>query len=196
MYPFFSHITRVPVPLIALPLAAAAAVAAAAPLLSPENEKDLLAAIELTPAAVARYPGLAPVRDAVSGKNYATARAALAAHLRNRNQPPHNLKTWRFTPRADPTLPPPPAEAAASHYPKTIADAALEGRVFGGMVELEATFPGNRIDWKHDETRARAARGIPTAYNPEWQWQLNRMAFWNDLAAAYRATADERYARA
>jgi len=34
------------------------------------------------------------------------------------------------------------------------------------------------------------------ARNDEWQWQLNRMSFWSDLATAYRATGDERYANA
>lgn len=33
-------------------------------------------------------------------------------------------------------------------------------------------------------------------FNPEWTWQLNRMSFWEDLAKAYLATRNEKYAQA
>lgn len=74
----------------------------------------------------------------------------------------------------------------------TIANDAVMGRVQGGLVPLKYTFAGNDIDWHFNATDWVA--GHP--HNDEWQWQLNRMAFWSDLAHAYRATGDERYAQA
>lgn len=149
-------------------------------LLTREKQQVLLAALD--PA----WPGLAPVRAAASQNDYAAACRELAQYLRTRT-----LQTWRITPHRAPF-----PDAAATHYNTARAEAAASGRVVGGLVEIEASFPDNRIDWLHNETRLRSGRGEDVPFNPEWQWQLCRMSFWSDLAAAYRASGDERYARA
>ena len=68
------------------------------------------------------------------------------------------------------------------------ADRAAAGEVM--VVNVPWSFPSNRIDWLFNPTKGRGA------FNPEWTWQLNRMPFWLALAAAYRKTGDEKYARA
>lgn len=68
------------------------------------------------------------------------------------------------------------------------ADRAAEGLV--EVVGIKWAFPDNRIGWTFNPTLENGP------YNPEWTWQLNRMYFWSRLAAAYRETGDEKYARA
>lgn len=181
--------TRVPLLLPALLTLLAPAFAATAPdsatLFSEKKQQELFDALDLS------QPGLQPVREALVSGDSSAARQRLATWLRSRNQPPLALVTWRFTPHRAPA-----PDATGIRYNAARADAAAQGRVVGGLVELEAVFPDNRIDWFHDETKARASRGESVAHNAEWQWQLNRMAFWGDLAGAYRISGDERYARA
>ncbi len=69
-----------------------------------------------------------------------------------------------------------------------LADRAVDGRV--EVVGVEWAFPSKRIDWTFNPTNNSGP------FNPEWTWQLNRMSFWRALADAYRATGDEKYARA
>ncbi|EIP98319.1 Heparinase II/III-like protein [Opitutaceae bacterium TAV1] len=164
----------------AAPAATEAVADAKTPLLTEEKQQALFAALD--PA----WPALAPVHAAVTEKNYETARRELAGYLRTRT-----LRTWQIVPHRAPY-----PDAASVRYHAARANAAAEGRVVGGLVALEANFPGNRIDWLRNETRVRAEHGEAVPFNPEWQWQLCRMAFWGDLASAYRATGDERYARA
>ena len=79
------------------------------------------------------------------------------------------------------------AEIAAGEVSKTAVRAAT-GTVT--VVNIPWSFPSNRIDWLFNPTAKKGP------FNPEWTWQLNRMFFWEDLAKAYRATKDEKYARA
>lgn len=81
-----------------------------------------------------------------------------------------------------------PRGNAAATSPSVTAERAATGTVT--VVNVPWTFPGNRIDWLFNPTAKQGA------FNPEWTWQLNRMYFWSDLAAAYRATGDARFARA
>ena len=53
-------------------------------------------------------------------------------------------------------------------------------------------FPNGKIDWFYNATSKKPN----TVYNREWQWQLNRMFFWPEMAAAYTATGDEKYPKA
>lgn len=65
------------------------------------------------------------------------------------------------------------------------ADAILEQR-YGGVYGIEHQFDGE-IDWLHDPSEGRTG---------EWLWQFNRHLHWLNLADAYRATGDPRYAQA
>jgi hypothetical protein len=77
-------------------------------------------------------------------------------------------------------------------YNRAVADAAVQGKVQGGLVPLVYAFPGGKVDWHYNATNHTQGQ----APNDEWQWQLNRMEFWNDMAGAYAATGDERYPKA
>lgn len=137
------------------------------------QRREFFAALDLD------QPGLDPVRQAVRSGDLPAAQSAFATWLRERR-----ITTWRFDPRSA-SVP-----DAALRFDRQAAADAVRGRIV--VVEIAHDFPGNDIDWHHNPTRN--APGI--AYNPEWQWQLCRMTFWHDLAAAWRATGDERYARA
>ena len=69
-----------------------------------------------------------------------------------------------------------------------IAEKAVQDYVT--VVNFPYQFPDGKIDFLYDPTL------FSTAYNPEWQWQLNRMRFWNDMALAYHNTQDEKFAAA
>lgn len=73
-------------------------------------------------------------------------------------------------------------------YDRETAENAAQGNIT--VVNIPHRFPEGRIDFLYDPTRATGV------YNPEWQWQLNRMYFWNDLALAYLHNGDERFAAA
>jgi len=66
-------------------------------------------------------------------------------------------------------------------------------RIVVGEMEQQAidhTFDGGDIDWFYNPTQVRD----DLAVNNEWQWQLNRMGFWEVLGEAYLATGHEVYA--
>ena len=73
-------------------------------------------------------------------------------------------------------------------YDKETAVRAAKGDIT--VVNLSYAFPGGEIDYLYDPTKST---GI---YNPEWQWQINRMYFWNDMALAYLRDRDEKLAAA
>ncbi|MBR7105190.1 MAG: alginate lyase family protein [Lentisphaeria bacterium] len=50
------------------------------------------------------------------------------------------------------------------------------------------TFPNKKIDWHFNMTA-----GIPGMLDDEWQWQLNRMHWFNDMAGMYLKTKDPAY---
>ncbi|MBE6364072.1 MAG: hypothetical protein E7054_10515 [Lentisphaerae bacterium] len=50
-------------------------------------------------------------------------------------------------------------------------------------------FPNQKIDWFYNKTKE-----IPGMTDYEWQWQLNRMRWFKEMAAAYRQTGDKRWA--
>ncbi|HNT88926.1 MAG TPA: alginate lyase family protein, partial [Candidatus Hydrogenedentes bacterium] len=120
--------------------------------------------------------GMEQVRAAAEAGDHAVARRALAEYMRTRR-----AKTWFFSPHdADRQV----------RYNKDRADKAVEGEVEVSRVTHQ--FPGGKMDWAFNATDKRK----DMAYNPEWQWQLGRMAFWSDLGDAYWATGDEKYAKA
>ncbi|MBE6607461.1 MAG: hypothetical protein E7633_02740 [Ruminococcaceae bacterium] len=68
---------------------------------------------------------------------------------------------------------------------------AVENTLVGTftVVNIDWTFPEGKVDFLFDPTN------ILKPINHEWLWQFNRHAYWNDLARAYTATCDEKYAR-
>ena len=75
-----------------------------------------------------------------------------------------------------------------SPFNMEVAEDAVKGKIT--VVNYTYQFPGGKINFLHDPTRASGV------YNPEWQWQLNRMYFWDDMALAYLKTGDEKFAKA
>ena len=136
-----------------------------------DREKEVFDALNLS------FPGLEKIQKAVAGGDYDAATRELAVYYRSRTKP-----AWRVTPAPD----------QKPRFNKEKADAAAEGRLVGGLVDLEYAFPEGKVNWLFNATQ-----DVPgVAFNHEWQWQLNRLAFWSDLGKAYLATGDEKYARA
>ncbi len=141
-------------------------------LLTTDQMKDLLDSLDLS------LPGLAAVQAAANKGDLAAAQHELAQYFRNRTNVP-----WSFDPHhPDRTTP----------FNKQVADDAVNGRVCGGLIPVWANFPNGKIDWLYNETFHQPG----VARNGGWQGQLCRMNFWIDMAAAYRATGDEKYAKA
>ena len=103
--------------------------------------------------------------DALKRGDRAAALRLVAAHYRQR---PANAYLVKL---------------AAQKYDAERARRAVLGDVT--IVNIPHRFPDGRIDFLFDATAANPPR------NNEWLWQLNRMWFWNDMAAAYRQTGDE-----
>jgi Heparinase II/III N-terminus/Heparinase II/III-like protein len=141
-------------------------------ILTEQGQIDVFNALDLT------RPELAPVAAAWKQHDIALAQKKLAQYFRTRTS-----VGWKTE-----TANPPPL----SPQSRAIADAAVEGKLQGGFDPLVYSFPGGKIDWHFNPTYHMPGQSP----NNEWQWQLNRMYFWSDLAAAYRATGDERYAAA
>ena len=120
------------------------------------------------------YPGLEAVKVAVNSGDIPGAIAAMATYYRARTSVPwtfdHHDKTTNVS------------------YNKTMAQDALTGTV--SVVKIPYTFPNGEIDWFYNHTVASPE----LADSKEWQWQLNRMYFWPQMAKAYWATGDEEYA--
>ncbi|WP_198529893.1 heparinase II/III family protein [Geminisphaera colitermitum] len=146
----------------------------ASELLTADIQQELFSTLNLETT-----PALKPVRQAVARKDYPEAVRQLAVYLRTRT-----TSNWLLAP-FDPSQPDPNYK-----YRQERADSAVVGRITpSGLAELWHTFPGNIIDWYHNETAHRPG----LAFNQEWQYQLCRMSFWGDMANAYRATGNEKY---
>ncbi len=117
-------------------------------------------------------PELAAVADAVKRGDYDAASHAWAVYLKDRKDP-----HWNTT---------------GGKYDRQVADDAVNGKVQGGQVTYVYAFPEGKINWYYNAT----AYDPGQSYNSEWQWQLNRMAFWGTLGNAYVDTKDERYPKA
>ncbi|MBI2297754.1 MAG: alginate lyase family protein [Armatimonadetes bacterium] len=114
-------------------------------------------------------PGLEAVRAAAERNDVQAACAALAEHYRKRTEPavPGDLRGRR--------------SVGAKRLEE--ANAALESR-FVGQPNYGLQPVPTPLDWAYNPGK-----------DPEWTWQFNRHSAWEALAAAYAATADERYAR-
>jgi hypothetical protein len=144
----------------------------ASDILTAQAQIDVFSALDLT------RPELTPVAAALKRKDTALAQRELAEYFRYRTSVGWNTETAQT-----PTLSP---------ESRAIADAAVKGKLQGGMVPLVYSFPNGKIDWHFNATYHVPGQSP----NEEWQWQLNRMSSWIDLAVAYRATGNESYAEA
>lgn len=120
---------------------------------------------------------LPEVKKVLGDGDISGAVQALATHLRTRDHAP-----WITGVRA---------ESSAENVEEWVREAQ---RVVNGEIEQQAiwhTFEKGDIDWFYNPTREEE----DLAVNNEWQWQLNRMGFWQVLGSAYRATGDEAYAQ-
>lgn len=138
------------------------------------REAAVLNALDLT------RPELAAVAAAWKNHDTASAEKALAAYFRNRDS-----VHWGAVRDSDDAAGLP----ARSHE---AADDAVANKFQGGQVMPVYPFPNGIIDWHYNPTQHLAGY----APDNEWQWQFNRMAFWGDLGRSYKATGDERYAKA
>ena len=145
---------------------------AAGHILAEQTTTDLFNALDRA------RPDLGSVAVAWKRNDQALAKRELAQYFRKRTS-----VGWKTQ-----------AEAIPQQSPQSraVADGAVEGRLQGGLVPLVYSFPDGKIDWHFNATDHKPGE----AHNDEWQWQLNRMSFWADLAVAYRVTGDERYAEA
>ena len=80
------------------------------------------------------------------------------------------------------------ADLKERKYDMPTAERAVRGDIT--VVNIAYQFPDGRIDFMYNPTRHTGT------YNPEWQLQLNRMYFWNDMALAYLQSKDEKFASA
>lgn len=135
------------------------------------TDQELFEALDLD------RPGLEATKAAFGKGDLAGARHALADYFRHREKP-----RWWFPAgqKADPR----PADPNTAR-----ADRVLQHEM--ESIGIRHTF-GPVIDWNFDATTAPGSNLAP---NNEWTWQLNRHADWLALAAAYRDTGDEKYAR-
>ena len=84
----------------------------------------------------------------------------------------------------------PAADGSGLIFPYDIkeADATVNGTF--NVVRIPYSFPDGKIDWHFNPTLDNPE--IPNNY--EWQWQLGRFYFWDNLACTYRMTGDAKYA--
>jgi len=139
-----------------------------------QHEAAVLDALDLT------RPELTAVATAWKTKDAAKAEKALAAYFRNRS-------SVQWGPDADPDEP-----AGSAKHDRAVAEDAVAGKLQGGGNPLAHAFPNGDIDWHYNATYHEQ----DMAPDDEWQWQLNRMSYWENLDRAYKATHDERYAQA
>lgn len=81
---------------------------------------------------------------------------------------------------------------ASPKYNQEMAKAAVRGEVQAGPLPPLYAFPGGKIDWFYNATRDNPKYTLDYG----WQWQLNRMEFWSEMAKAYLTERDESYAKA
>ena len=75
---------------------------------------------------------------------------------------------------------------AKGGYNESVADRAVLGQF--SVVGVEHTFEGGEVDFLFNPTEEKGP------LNHEWLWQLNRHNHFADMARAYTATGDEKYA--
>jgi hypothetical protein len=138
-----------------------------------QHEAAVLDALDLT------RPELAAVAAAWKQHDAPGAEKALAAYLRNRT-------SVHWGPETDSDEP-----TGSLQRDREVADDAVAGKLQGGGNPLKSVFANGDVDWHYNATYHEPGM----APDDEWQWQLNRMSYWESLGRAYKATGDERYAQ-
>ena len=139
----------------------------------PTVERYALTDAELFAAVDRDAHDMTAVLDAWGAGDVASAKRLLAAHFRTRTQ-----QKWfinHLEPHGTEAGPVENAEKVLRH----------EFRSHG----VDHTF-GENINWLENPTYAPDRE-----FDKEWSMAFLRMPWWNDLAAGYRKTGDERYAR-
>ncbi len=125
------------------------------------------------------HNGLVHVKAAIAAEDLSAAKAALAAHIRERTAP-----QWLFDYRDRPQ-----PTRKAEDFPKALAVERHEfAFAFHGAPEFTAQF-GDVVDWGANPTQ-----GVYKTHL--WNECLNRHFHFDDLSIAYWQTGDERFARA
>lgn len=133
----------------------------------PENPLTAEQASQVISRLDLTRPGLEKIADAVARKDGAAARKETAAYFRKK------AAGTKLTPRK---------------LRLDRADRTVQG--YMKEVHIPHRFPDGIVHWGFNPTQSQGR-----SFDPEWLWQLNRMSFWHDLAYAYHATRDEKYAR-
>ncbi|MGI5818483.1 MAG: alginate lyase family protein [Armatimonadota bacterium] len=133
----------------------------------PEVERYAMSDEDLMDALDPEHPAAAGVLRIRDEQGMEAAKQALAEHFRARTEPVWFVSQHDELESADLRT----ADAALGHL--------IRGHQFG-----------ETIDWFENPTTAPGAE-----FNKEWTMALVRMPWWVDLARAWRATGDERYAR-
>ena len=120
-------------------------------------------------------PDLADVKAAIAKSDWPAAKHAFSEHIRHRQTP-----RWGLDPRAIGREP---------RFRNAGAENALKHRV--SSIGIPWQF-GDTIDWAFNPTTQPDSKW---PRNHEWTWQLSRHPMWLDLARAFYATGDEKYAR-
>lgn len=120
-------------------------------------------------------PDLAEVKAAIARSDWPAAKHVLAEHFRTQQ-----TSRWELDPRAVGREP---------RFRSTAADNALKHRFTSIGIPWQF---GDRIDWAFNPTTQPDSKW---PRNHEWTWQLSRHAMWLELARAFYATGDEKYAR-
>jgi len=71
-------------------------------------------------------------------------------------------------------------------YDRKVAENASAGKM--REINIDWSFDSGEVDFLFDPTAIKGPR------NHEWIWQFNRHSYWKDMARAYVATGDEKYA--
>lgn len=136
------------------------------PLLGPRlDDTGFFGALDLA------LPGLSAVKTAADKQDWAAARVEYVKYLKSLPHP------WSFDWRSRPATADPKADTRA-------ADEAMKRRYMVCSVPYD--FQSGDIDWTVNPTNP---------VNNEWIWQFSRHHWWPQLARAYWATGDEKYAR-
>lgn len=133
----------------------------------PQVERYAMSDADLFDALDPEHPAAAEVLSVLEERGMEAAKEALAEHFRSRTEP-----RW-FVSQHD--------ELESANL--KVANDALEHLIRGHQF-------GEVIDWFENPTTAPDAE-----FNKEWTMALVRMPWWSDLARAWRATGDERYAQ-
>ncbi len=140
------------------------------------SDADLFASLDLD------LSPLSAVKRAVKSGDLAAARAALAAHLRNRSSPRWTID-WHKPAFRDGHRKPDPRELAAAEkilqHKFDYTQGPLKSRTLGF---------GPKIDWTANPTQGEARTHL-------WNESLNRHFHFRTLSDAYWQTGDERFAR-